>query len=77
MKYIIYNFWKKISNSEKLKSKFKSPVVWLAVVAQIGIILTVIFGQNVSNDAKVVMTSVVEILTVFGILNNPDDKSDF
>lgn len=59
-----------------MKERFKSPVVWLAVIAQICIVITM-FAPSVSDTFKVIGTCVVEILTLFGILNNPADSSSF
>lgn len=59
-----------------MKERFKSPVVWLAVIAQICIVITM-FAPSISDTFKVIGTCVVEILTLFGILNNPADSSSF
>lgn len=59
-----------------MKERFKSPVVWLAVIAQICIVITM-FAPSVSDTFKVIGTCVVEVLTLFGILNNPADSSSF
>ncbi|MFR6064676.1 MAG: holin [Eubacterium sp.] len=59
-----------------MKERFKSPVVWLAVIAQICIVITM-FAPSISDTFKVIGTCVVEILTLFGILNNPADSRSF
>lgn len=59
-----------------MKSRLKSKVVWLAVLAQLVLIITN-FSPDVANEIKIVATSVIEILTLFGILNNPTDKERF
>lgn len=59
-----------------LKERLTSPVVWLAVVAQVCLILTMV-SPNVVEPVKVIAGSVIEILTLFGILNNPTDKKSF
>lgn len=61
---------------ERIKAKLSSPVVWAAVVAQIAGILT-IFVPQITDTFKVVALSIVEICTLFGILNNPNDKEGF
>ena len=59
-----------------MKERFKSPVVWLAVIAQICIVITM-FAPSISDTFKGIGTCVVEILTLFGILNNPADSRSF
>lgn len=59
-----------------MKQRLKSPVVWLAVLAQICIVLAM-FSPQLSDEVKVIGTCVVEILTLFGILNNPSDGNNF
>ena len=59
-----------------MKQRLKSPVVWLAVLAQVCIVLAM-FYQQLGDEVKVIGTCVVEILTLFGILNNPSDCSKF
>lgn len=59
-----------------MKERFKSPIVWLSVIAQICIVITM-FAPSISDTFKVIGTCVVEILTLLGILNNPADKSSF
>lgn len=59
-----------------MKNRLKSPVVWLAVLAQVGILVT-LFAPEMENTVKVVGACVIEILTLFGILNNPADSENF
>ena len=59
-----------------MKTRLKSPVVWVAVIAQIAIIVA-LFSPTVSEEVKTIGTCVVEILTLFGILNNPTDCNNF
>lgn len=70
-------FLKKIFNKETVKEKIKSPVVWIAVIAELGAIITIIFGENISAEIKTILTSIITILTLFGILNNPNNPDDF
>ena len=57
-----------------MKQRLKSPIVWLAVLAQVCIVLAM-FSRQLGDEVKVIGTCVVEILTLFGILNNPSDCS--
>ena len=59
-----------------IKERLKSKVVWLAVLAQVLIIIGV-FVPNISDTIKVVGASILEILTLFGVLNNPTDRYNF
>lgn len=59
-----------------MQERWKSKVVWLAVLAQILIIIGV-FVPGIAEPIKIVGTAIIEILTVVGILNNPTDKNNF
>ena len=59
-----------------MKTRLKSPVVWLAVLAQVCVIAT-LFVPDIENTVKTVGTCIIEILTLFGILNNPTDCKNF
>ena len=61
----------------RIKSKLKSPVVWGEIIVQIAYILTVVCSENISNEFKAIATPLVTIFTLFGVLNNPDDKANF
>ena len=77
MKIIYYIENKMYKKGRKtMQNRFKSPVVWLAVLAQICVIVG-LFAPDVTDTAKVIGTSIIEILTLFGILNNPTDKEGF
>ncbi|MCD7722462.1 MAG: phage holin family protein [Clostridiales bacterium] len=60
----------------QLKERLKSPVVWLAVIAQVCVIAAM-FAPDLSDGIKTAGTCIVEILTLFGILNNPSDSENF
>lgn len=47
-----------------MKQRLKSPIVWLAVLAQVCIVLAM-FSQQLGDEVKVIGTCVVEILTLF------------
>jgi uncharacterized membrane protein len=59
-----------------MQNRWKSPVVWLAVLAQIMLIVG-LFSPQVSDAVKIAGTSVIEILTIFGVLNNPVNPNGF
>lgn len=56
--------------------RLKSPVVWLAVVAQITAIL-MHYSPEVSETVKGIAEPLIEIAVLFGILNNPTDRGNF
>lgn len=59
-----------------MKDRIKSPVVWVSVLAQICIIIG-LFAPDISDTVKVIGTCIIEICTVFGILNNPTNREGF
>ena len=59
-----------------MKTRLKSPVVWLAVLAQICVIIT-LFVPDIENTVKTVGMCIIEILTLFGILNNQTNSKNF
>lgn len=59
-----------------MQERWKSKVVWLAVLAQV-LIIVGLFVPGVAEPIKIVGTAIIEILTLFGILNNPTDKENF
>ena len=63
-------------NWNEIKKRLKSPVVWTAVLMQVVLIIA-LFNKELSETIKIIGTSVIEILTLFAILNNPSDKSNF
>lgn len=61
------------------QNRLKSPVVWAAVVAQF---LTILLTLNVidtgfSEAANAVAAGILQLLTIFGVLNNPTDAGGF
>ena len=59
-----------------MKERLKSKVVWTAVLSQVLIIIA-LFLPNIADEGKIIGTALLEILTLFGILNNPTDKENF
>ena len=59
-----------------MKKRLKSKVVWLSVLAQVLLIVGV-FIPNISDEVKIIGTCLIEIATLFGILNNPTDRDNF
>lgn len=61
---------------QELLKRLKSKVVWASVISQIAI-LTAIFIPSESETIKIVGTAVLEIVSLFGIVNNPSDSENF
>lgn len=61
------------------QSRFKSPVFWSSLVTQALsiLVLTGVIGSEWSVAISGVVTAVLEAFTIFGLLNNPTDKSGF
>lgn len=57
---------------EKLKSK----VVWISFIAiAVGVISR--YWPDLGIEVDFIATAIISALTVFGILNNPNDKENF
>ena len=61
------------------QNRFKSPVVWTAVIAQVLALLVTlnVIDAGMSDTMKAVAVSVLELLVAFGVLNNPTDGAAF
>lgn len=59
-----------------MKERLTSKVVWLAVLSQI-LLIVVLYKPEIAEHIKVVATAIIEIATLFGVLNNPSDKENF
>ncbi len=61
------------------QNRFKSPVVWAAVVAQILSILVLldVIAPTQSETINAVVTAVLQMLVAFGVMNNPTTQDKF
>ena len=61
------------------QNRLKSKVVWLAILAQVVVVLqlTHAVSQGEIDIIKGVVVAVLEALTIFGVLNNPTSKTGF
>ena len=59
-----------------IQNRFKSPVVWGAVVAQVLAILLLVgvIGEEMSDTITAVVVAILEIAVMVGLLNDPADK---
>jgi len=60
----------------EILKRLKSPIVWVAILAQVAIIIAM-FNPDLATYIKAVGASIVEILTLIGVLNNPTDSEKF
>lgn len=59
-----------------MQNRLKSKVVWTAVLGQV-LLIVGLFLPNISDNVKIVGGAVIEIFTLFGILNNPTNNNGF
>lgn len=60
----------------KIKERLKSKVVWLAILAQV-VVVVAVFSPQIAEELKTISIPIIEIVTLIGILNNPTDKEGF
>lgn len=60
-----------------MQNRFKSPVFWAAIIAQVLtiLVLTGVIGSETSEAINNVVAAVLQALVVLGVLNNPTNKS--
>lgn len=56
--------------------RLKSPVVLTAILGQV-LLLVGLFMPQLSDEVKIVGTTIIELLTLVGVLNNPTDSKNF
>ena len=59
------------------QDRIKSKVVWVAVLAQIVLILNFVLTPEQISAIQVIVMAVIECFTIFGILNDPTNKNGF
>lgn len=61
------------------QNRFFSPVVWIAVVAQILSILIVLDVITIAQQEAInqVAAAILQVLVAFGVLNNPTNPDNF
>ena len=63
-------------DKKEILKRLKSKIVWIAVVSQI-LLIVMLIKPEIANEVKVVSMAVIEIVSLFGFLNNPSDKEGF
>lgn len=61
------------------QNRLLSPVVWATIATHVlAILLTLdVIDTGVSDAVNQVVAGVLQLLTLFGVLNNPTDKAHF
>ncbi len=64
---------------ETIRERLRSKVVWAAVAAQVmAMLLTLgVVDTGLSETIEAIVAGVLQLLTVFGVLNNPADRAHF
>ncbi len=64
---------------DTIQNRLRSPVVWAAVVAQVlSLLLTLgVIDTELSATVDMILAGVLQLLTIFGVLNNPTAKTHF
>ena len=60
-----------------IQNRFKSPVLWSALAAQVLSMLMVlgVIDSGLGDVIEGVIAALLELLVAFGVLNNPTDKA--
>lgn len=60
-----------------IQNRFKSPVLWSALAAQVLSMLMVlgVIDTGLGDVIEGVIAALLELLVAFGVLNNPTDKA--
>jgi uncharacterized membrane protein len=61
------------------QNRLKSPVFWSGLATQVLsiLVLTGVIGTEWSTAISGIVTALLEAFTIFGLLNNPTDKTNF
>lgn len=62
-------------NWENIKEKLQSKVVWLTAIPLIANLIVLYGGAE--EPFRSTATTIVTLLALFGIMNNPNDKENF
>lgn len=61
------------------QSRFSSPVLWSSLAAQVLVILVTlgVIDTGLSEAITALVSSLLQLLVAFGVLNNPTSKTHF
>lgn len=64
-------------NKDNIKNKLSSKVVWVTAIPLIANLIATLASQSYADNFSSVATTIVSLLALFGILNNPNDRDTF
>lgn len=62
---------------KNILDKLSSKVVWIAAIPLIANLVAMYASQTYADKFSTTATTIVSLLALFGILNNPNDKGSF
>ena len=62
---------------KNILDKLSSKVVWVTAIPLLANLVAMFASQSYADQFSTVATTVVSLLALFGILNNPNDKGSF
>jgi len=63
-------------DKKEILKRLRSKIVWIAVVSQV-LLIVMLLKPEIANEVKVISMAIIEIVSLFGFLNNPSDKEGF
>ena len=64
-------------DKNNIKNKLTSKVVWITAIPLIANLIATLVSQAYADNFSSIATTIVSLLVLFGILNNPNDKQSF
>ena len=61
-------------DKNNIKNKLTSKVVWITAIPLIANLIATLVSQAYADNFSSIATTIVSLLALFGILNNPNDK---
>jgi len=63
-------------DKKEILKRLRSKIVWIAVVSQV-LLIVMLLKPEIANEVKVISMAIIEIVSLFGFLNNPSDREGF
>jgi len=63
-------------DKKEILKRLRSKIVWVAVLSQV-LLIVMLIKPEIANEVKIVAMAIIEIVSLFGFLNNPSDKEGF
>ena len=64
-------------NKDKIKEKLSSKVVWVTAIPLIANLIATLASQAYADQFSTIGTTIVTLLALFGLLNDPNDRNAF